>query len=288
MIEFRCIRLCFLLLVLGFTFTQAARGQLELQIDEDLNVSIVNTSEGAIQIKGYQIVSGSGLLAPGGWNSITRQIDSNPPDSVLEIIDQFTAGALTFGEARSDAGTLAELFRFGECVEVFHNNRYFPTLWRYLRARKEDAFAFFSRLQYHCEGQGFFGRSPTQPLLSELLLGAAADRPDRELIREILIHDWLRCGHHFVPDHLGPIDFTLLRRRLRQDLPHRWEGLYDYRSRDQFLKQAIFATFSGVALKVIGLPTKSPTGVIAFLPEKTTDIMKLRKTILVRGIENER
>jgi len=102
--------------VLGFTFTQAARGQLELQIDEDLNVSIVNTSEGAIQIKGYQIVSGSGLLAPGGWNSITRQIDSNPPDSVLEIIDQFTAGALTFGEARSDAGTLAELNFNGEAV----------------------------------------------------------------------------------------------------------------------------------------------------------------------------
>jgi len=46
---------------------------------------------------------------------------------------------------------LASLYWFGECVERFHNNRYFVSLWRYLRAGGEDMARFFQGLLALCQ-----------------------------------------------------------------------------------------------------------------------------------------
>jgi radical SAM superfamily enzyme YgiQ (UPF0313 family) len=179
--------------------------------------------------------------------------------------------------------TLEELFWFGECVEAFHNNRFFRSLWDYLRKKGEDITAFFEKLLILCRKKNFFTISPTQELLSSLLLESARQRTDRELFREFLIFDWLRCGHHFLPDHLEQEPIFRHKKQLWTQLPQNWEGIYDYRSRDEFFKRSVFYHFSENFLKEFGLTEEKNAAYVCFREERENTVFRLNSVLSIPG-----
>jgi len=174
-----------------------------------------------------------------------------------------------------DKAELEELFWFGECVEKFHNNRFFRSLWDYLRKTDEDIFAFFQALLSLCQEKGFFGLAQTQELMSFLLFELARKRPDGELLRELLIFDWLRCGHHFLPDHFEQEPISRHKKILWVRMPQNWEGVYDYKSRDEFFKQSVFCRFSGELLKELGVTDDNNIAYICFRATRENVVFRL-------------
>lgn len=176
---------------------------------------------------------------------------------------------------------LADLFLFGECVERFYNNRYFPSLWRYLQHTGENPFAFFLGLLTVCKEKGFFQRAATQQLMVEILAGLVATRGDRRLLRELLIFDWLRCGHRYLPEILQGEPLSEHRTRLRKSMPLSYEPLYAARERNRFFKQGIFYPFSAQALQRAGLVPEGQSAVVCFLEKEEPGLLGLRKCALV-------
>ena len=179
------------------------------------------------------------------------------------------------------APEVAELYLFGECVERFHNTRYFPTLFRYLHDRGEDPFAFFMGLLTVCTDRAFFQRAATQKLMTELLVEYIRDRDDAALVMELLCYDWLRCGHRFLPESLSHTPIAELRTLLRKTMPEAMEPLYTSLERNRFFKQGIFFRFSAAALAVIGLKMEGPFGVVCFLTEKDSGLHGWSRTLLL-------
>ncbi|NTV12796.1 MAG: DUF4080 domain-containing protein [Desulfobulbaceae bacterium] len=179
-----------------------------------------------------------------------------------------------------DHATLAELYWLGEVVEAFHNNRYFPSLFKWLRARGEDPAAFFTGLLELCRQRNFFNRAATQELLSELLAEFTAGREDGALIRELLTYDWLRCGHRHLPVALGATaDLAVWREALAHALPLNLAPYYDYRRRADFFRKVLFLPMSAAALPVVGLAGAGQAGSVAFLPEKSPTLQGYQKTV---------
>jgi hypothetical protein len=180
-----------------------------------------------------------------------------------------------------DNQAISELFWFGECVEAFYNNRYFRTVWQYLRNSNEDMFCFFESLLSLCHQKNFFDLAPTQELMSSLLLEVTRKRPDKELIRELLVFDWLRCGHHFLPQHfeLGPI--SKQRKFIWQQMPQNLEGFYDYKNRDEFFKQGVFVQFSGKFLHEVGLSDDDKTAYVCFQAKRENTVFKFNKFVVI-------
>ena len=176
---------------------------------------------------------------------------------------------------------LEELYWYGECVEAFHNNRFFRGLWDYLRKTDEDVAAFFAALLDLCQGRGFFDLAHTQELMSSLLLELARERSDAELLREILIFDWLRCGHHFVPDHLERRPMSSHRKMLWSQMPQNWEGVYNYKNRDEFFKQSVFFPFSGDFLNETGLSDQNKGAYLCFLKQRENTVFSLNSFLLI-------
>jgi len=176
---------------------------------------------------------------------------------------------------------LAELYWFGECVEAFYNNRYFREFWQYLRRTGEDIFVFFQTLSAICRQKGFFDRAKTQELLSSLLLEAVRSRPDFDLIKELLVFDWLRCGHRFLPKHLDGGDIVRLKQHLWKNMAQGMEGLYDYKSRDEFFKQGTFCRFSGELLQEVGLAGNADSSIVCFRPEREDTVFRLNRFIVI-------
>ncbi len=180
-----------------------------------------------------------------------------------------------------DKHELDDLYWFGECVEAFYNNRFFRSFWKYLRQNGEDIFAFFHALLKLCQQKDFFDLAKTQEMLNSLLLEVAQNRPDRGLIRELLIFDWLRCGHHFLPDHFGQGPIAVNKKQLWKSMPLKLSGVYDYKSRDEFFKQGVFMQFSGSLLQEIGLSAEDETAYICFQPEREKTVFRLNSFILL-------
>ena len=176
---------------------------------------------------------------------------------------------------------LADLHVFGECVETFHNNRFFRTLWRYLLDTGEEPFQFFQALLAVCRRRHFFDHSPTQELMARLLAELAAGRPDQRLLLEILRYDWLCCGHRFLPDFLEAEPLAELRAVLRRDLPPSLDGHYSARDRSEFLKRCVFLEMTAPALRQIGFAPRGERGVVCFFPERTGGVMRHSRTELV-------
>lgn len=151
-----------------------------------------------------------------------------------------------------DHQSLSGLYWFCECVEKFVNNRYFVSLWRYLRSRGEDAFALFSRLLSLCRERGFFQRAATHELLCSLLVDLAGEREDRRLVLDLLRYDWLRCGFRFLPDCLAVEEPQNQPERLRsalyQSLPEELAGVYSRAGRNHFFRKSFFLRVSPEAL----------------------------------------
>jgi len=179
---------------------------------------------------------------------------------------------------------LADLYWLGECVEAFHNNRYFPSFFEYLRAGGEDIVEFFAGLLDLCHQQNFFNRAATQELLTGLLVVFTGTRGDAALIGELLAYDWLRCGHRYLPESLGiTANLAALREQLLRSLPANLPPLYDYRRRSEFIRQAMFLSFSGAALRRLGLGDAGP-GLVAFLPEKTATLQGFQRVVRLPGL----
>ncbi|MFN2355696.1 MAG: DUF4080 domain-containing protein, partial [Desulfopila sp.] len=158
-----------------------------------------------------------------------------------------------------DRATLGDLYWFSEGIEKFYNNRYFLSLWRYLRRRKEDVFAFFQELIACCRADGFFQLAATQELMCTKLVELASRREDRELIVELLRYDWLRCGFRFLPACLQ-IDSNKeqpqeTKSALYQTLPPEMAGVYKKNNRNQFFRKSYFVRISQEALAEIGVLT---------------------------------
>lgn len=177
---------------------------------------------------------------------------------------------------------LADLYWLGECVEAFHNNRYFPTFFAHLRRSGEEIAAFFEKLRGRCLATDFFSRAVTQGLLTGLLAELVKERDDGQLLLELLRYDWLRCGHRFLPPSLGESDLSELPKELSRRLPPNLPPLYDYRSRGEFLKRHAFSRFSAEGLAVFGW-TATEGGVVAFLADGLEGLHQHRKTLLLPG-----
>ena len=189
--------------------------------------------------------------------------------------------------ATMDRRTMADLFLFGQCVERFYNNRYFPSLWRYLKQTGENAFVFFWELLTVCREKEFFQRAATQELMVEILAAHVSGRGDFELLRELLIFDWLRCGHRFLPEIFQGQSLADQRTRLRKTMPLSYEPLYSERERNHFFKQGIFYHFSAAALLLTGMASEGDTAMACFLEKSNDDLYGLRKCALLPIIFKE-
>jgi hypothetical protein len=182
-----------------------------------------------------------------------------------------------------DAAALEELFWFGECVEAFFNNRFYRSFWEYLRKTDEDIFVFFEALLSLCRIRNFFNLAHTQEFMSSLLGEATRDRPDARLLRELLIFDWLRCGHHFLPAHLEGEPLAMPKKMLWKHMPLNYEPHYDYRGRDEFFKQGVFVQFSGQLLQETGLSDGGEPGHVCFLPAREARVFQHSQLLLIPG-----
>jgi radical SAM superfamily enzyme YgiQ (UPF0313 family) len=178
---------------------------------------------------------------------------------------------------------LAELFWFGECVEAFYNNRYFRAFFRFLQRKGREGFQFFLELLDSCRKRNFFNRAKTQLLMSEILCDFIRNDPRGGLLHELLIYDWLRSGHRFLPDHLGPHLLREVKNQLWRELPQELLPFYNNAGRSNFFKQTLFVKFSGETLQELGL-TDGEEGVLCFLNEKENALLELHKVaLLCRG-----
>jgi hypothetical protein len=210
----------------------------------------------------------------GGWGYVSCD---QPPYAVLA--NQWMEHAV-----------MRELYWFCECVEKFVNNRYFPSLWAYLRRRGEDVAVFFQGLLRLCQQQNFFSLAPTQEFLGHLLKQFVAGREDGPLLVEFMRYDWLRCGHRFLP--------TFLQLECAEDQPQAvkdalfqladrgdagiFATLFDKAGRNHFFKTGFFLRFSGQCLRELGFRADGTGGVVVFLSEKEEGLYHLNKTMVLQ------
>lgn len=178
---------------------------------------------------------------------------------------------------------LRDLHAFCEMVESFYNNRFFRSLWRYLLHRDEEPFVFCSELLESCRRHGFFQLARTHKLMNRILFGLVQKRQDSALLQELLCYDWLRCGHRTLPTWLASCTQADIRNTLRLKLPQNLEGVFDYQTRVEFLKQSSFLELSATAVTTLGLGTIGP-GIAAFQPQQEGGVMKYNTTVLLDNV----
>lgn len=182
-----------------------------------------------------------------------------------------------------DHANLSELYWFCECVEKFHNNRYFVSVWRYLRRREEDSAAFFQGLLAVCRRNNFFGLAATQEFLCRLLCRYISERSDKPLLVELLRHDWLRCGHRFLPECLDVEEDVEppaeTKDRLYRALPEELEGAYRRGEKNHFFKKAFCLQFSQAALRELGFQGPSAAGSVCFLGEREGGLFRFNRVL---------
>lgn len=183
-----------------------------------------------------------------------------------------------------DHAAMSELYWFSECVEKFVNNRYFVSLWRSLRQRGEDAFAFFDQLLGLCRGRGFFQRAATQELMCSLLVAQAEGRNDRRLLLDLLRYDWLRCGFHFLPACLAVAEPSAqpdkLRSELYQALPEEMSGVYSRANRNHFFRKSFFLRLCPEAVALLGLAGDSAEPVVGILAEREDSLHGFNRVVV--------
>jgi len=165
---------------------------------------------------------------------------------------------------------LRRLFWLGECLEAFNNNRFFCNTLTYIRKKGEEPFAFFASLLAVCQAADFFAYAKTQELMVRMLFALATTRSDRKLFCELLAFDWLVSGQRILPDCLAAEPHKEIRDHLWRRLPEELPPHYTRLSRNEFFKRGIFARFSGVLLKTVGLAEGEAlsSGYVCFLPEQ--------------------
>jgi len=186
-----------------------------------------------------------------------------------------------------NAEQMAELFWIGECIEQCVNNRYFPSLWRYLVETGEDIAAFFTSLAGRFHEQGYFWKAATQKTLCRLLLETVTPRDDFALIRELICFDWLRCGHRYLPDQLvyGQRPLDELRRDLYHRLPQEIDGLFTAAQRKNFIKSSVFHEFSKTCLERAGWRPDQERTLVCFRNDREDSVFHLNKIALLKNTD---
>ncbi len=142
-----------------------------------------------------------------------------------------------------DHHTLSRLYWLGECIEAFYNKGYFKTFFSFCIREEGDICSFFEGLLRECQQRGLFTLAKTQQLMHDILFTFVHDHAHAPLLQELLVFDWLLCGHRFLPESCnrdlnGDREFLWQRAALDQ------EGLYTARERNLFFKKGIFCRFS--------------------------------------------
>lgn len=185
-----------------------------------------------------------------------------------------------------DHATLQQLYWLCECVEKFVNNRYFPSLWDYLRRNGEDVFLFFQELLRFCQQENFFGLSATHEFMGKLLSQLIQGREDGPLLMEMLRYDWLRCGHRFLPLFLRTEreveEQQALKNFLYQQMEAKVAAPVESGYWKQVFKKGFFSRFSGKCLKELGLSNEEEPAVIIFLTEREASLYRLSKIVVCK------
>lgn len=197
---------------------------------------------------------------------------NNPPYSVLE-------------NRWLNHRAMSQLYWFSECVEKFMNNRYFITLWHYLRITNDDVYLFFINLLEHCHMTHFFQFAATHELMCERLLEVCSKRTDVSIILELLRYDWLRCNHRFLPDCLKVEESgeqpQQTRSRLYQSMPVEMEGAYTKGTRNQFFRKSFFLRISKKTAAYIGVEVSEEMPCFCFLGMKDGGLYDFNKVLIL-------
>jgi radical SAM superfamily enzyme YgiQ (UPF0313 family) len=212
-----------------------------------------------------KVLPGTGIEANAGLYEI--EYCSQPPYQVL------STKWLKHKEIR-------HLYLLGECLESFYNNRFFKTFFRYIASEYEDCIPFWEGLLEICNDNNFFSLAKTQALMNELLFICVRSEPKKTLLEELLLYDWLSCGHRFLPKGVNE-DLTATRNTLYKNLPETIPDLYDQRGRNFFFKKNVFYKFSGELLRFTGLSKKMKDGYVVFLSEEKSGVIKKNVSLLI-------
>jgi hypothetical protein len=93
----------------------------------------------------------------------------------------------------------------------------------------------------------------------------------------------LRCGHRFLPDHLEQEPLPIHKKKLWKQMPQNWDGIYDYKGRDEFFKQGVFVPFSEEFMQEIGLLDESGTAYLCFLANRENTVCRLNCYLQIPG-----
>ena len=181
-----------------------------------------------------------------------------------------------------DGPTLAELYWFGECVEKFHNNKFLPSLWRWLRTTGQDAAGFFLGLTRYFDERGGFQRAATQEFLGETLAGFISRRQEAAFLLDLMRYDWLRSGQRRLPEFLALTsereEMSASHDRAYRLLPPEWPGFYVARDRNAFCRRLVCLRLSSESLAWLGF---AEDGILCFLPEKEEGLFAWQRTLFL-------
>ncbi len=180
---------------------------------------------------------------------------------------------------------LRGLYWFGECVERFINNRYFVSLWRYLRKLKIDIAAFFQTLTDEANRTGFFYGPANQERLTKMLVEVTAGRDDAELIFSLLRYDWMRCGHKYLPECLQKEYENSFKDVKREAFSLQRDGaVKNSDERTYCFKKGMFMQFSSEVLGELGYEVEAGTHYLCFLPEREHSLFRHNKVIVFQTV----
>ncbi len=181
-----------------------------------------------------------------------------------------------------DHAGLARLHWLGECVEAFHNNRFFVGFFAYLRRVEPDPARVFTELLDLCRAEDFFARARTQQLMNHILLAWAASRSDGELVAELLCFDWLRSGHRFLPPEFDAAPLATARDRLYHALPDELAPFFTARDRNRFFKKSLFLDCSAPLLGATGLGDGGRAATLCFPADRPPEgVLGLQPAVLL-------
>jgi radical SAM superfamily enzyme YgiQ (UPF0313 family) len=183
---------------------------------------------------------------------------------------------------------MSDLYWFCEGVEKFHNNRYFVSLWSYLRTKKEDIYRFFDGLLKVGQKEKLFERAPTQEFLNGLLVMYCRDRDDYQVIVDLLRYDWLRCGFRKLPQSLAcrpeEEEPDKTRNILFAGLPETLNGVFINRERNNFFKRSVFLRLNDKACSLLGIEHKGQGRRVGILTERESSLYSHNRVIILPDI----
>lgn len=167
---------------------------------------------------------------------------------------------------------LVHLYWLGECLESFHNNRFFRATLNHLRNSGEEPFAFFASLLALCHRRDFFRLARTQEVMHTLLVQLLRNRPDAGLYMELLLFDWFASGRHqWPPDLPGGDGARATKDFLWKSLPESCPPHYSGQTRKEFFKRTVCSRFSGSLLAAVGLDGGGRSAALCFSPQRRED-----------------